>query len=734
MHSPTRAAPGPFPPKLYEPFLLDVVSEAPADPSQTPGLSLALGGLGTIFLVGSIAAAASNEHLQGDVAHPLAFSFVLFAITCLVLAAGTYSQRISDHAIASIWSFMVSMVPLAFAVVGLVATHEDLVAMRQREPPTRNIARVRHFAIGAATAAMPRSLAWKGAVMGCAAGALLVACTVAALRLDESAGWLCSLFLNRAVPLVFGFLFMHPYQLLHASKRMVRELEAARRVALCSRYEAPNACDAPSSHPPPPPPPWELVTAIGGQGECQRPSNPVTGEAGSLAQYPESTSSTAVDSLVGAIPAGVALSTASSSGGHPPPIMRRGCQPGAFAAGGAGPMPPPSQPPGPSPPPSPPPASPPPSPPFQPAPGSTFPPQLYEPFLLNVVSEAPADPLAAPLAAPQTVRVEGTSPSPRHTAPISSTLTSQLTPLGLGTIFLVGAIVSSAAHVHILGDDRTYPLTSGRWGLLSPLLFAITCLVLAAGTYSQRISDHAIASIWSFMVSMVPLAFAVVGLVATHEDLVAMRQREPPTRNIARVRHFAIGAATAAMPRSLAWKGAVMGCAAGALLVACTVAALRLDESAGWLCSLFLNRAVPLVFGFLLMHRVQVVAASETSNVIDPRRTVPVFVRTVPPLSGFMQAVYGRCSRSTEDGSSDATSTVPSCVPRDGSNDRLAALVDSPDSPGQGQPPIPSHAVPPLSGVMHALYGRRVQLAEDASSNLARDGSNDRLALLVEPA
>jgi len=44
-----------------------------------------------------------------------------------------------------------------------------------------------------------------------------------------------------------------------------------------------------------------------------------------------------------------------------------------------------------------------------------------------------------------------------------------------------------------------------------------------------------------------------------------------------------------------------------------------------------------------------------------------------------------------------------------------------------------SHAVPPFIGFMSALYGRRVQVVDDASSDLARDGSNDRLALLVDP-
>ena len=173
------------------------------------------------------------------------------------------------------------------------------------------------------------------------------------------------------------------------------------------------------------------------------------------------------------------------------------------------------------------------------------------------------------------------------------------------------------------------------------------------------------------------------------------------------------------------------------ILITWIIFALRLEASAGYLCWLFLNRVVPAIFGFLL------VIASETHSTAAARRTALVSAHTarasayiVPPLSGFMRAVYGRL-HSSEDASSDATSSASSYVPRDGSNDRLAALVDSPNSQvssGQDGPPTPSHAVPPFIGFMRALYGRRVQVVEDASSNLARDGSNDRLALLVDPA
>ena len=762
----------------------------PEDPAslidKPPDISLTPGGFGGIFLIGSITTAAIVVLSQGDGEHVYVYvvvqwPFLLFVTTSLILAAGATFQRISVHTIATIWGYVLVVLAPARSLMVCIATRDDLIVLCSGA--ARNAAQASLFIIGVTTAAMPRSLAWKGAVMGAVGGAALFNSLIAAIRLEASAGWLCTLIIDRIVTLLFGFLLMHPYHMLHASKRMVCELEEARRATLSSQYRMPTTFNVPTPPFTRPPPPMGLATAINGHRECQRPSNPSAGEATSSAQYAESVSSVSTaDSLAGAHSVSIARSIGGSSGGHPPPFIRRGDQSSSSAPGTslehadqytqqrhftserrftpnyiphevastpaevdyslsngstgilgpddeAVPVPPPLPPRGP------PPASPPPSPPFLPAP-AFFPPQLSEPFLPSGVSEAPPGLLAAPVAVPQTLGLEGAFLPLRHPT------TKEFMPLGLGTIFLLGSVTAAAAAMLWQSDGKQMPEMSvghARQGTLLHGIFGtifLMYLVLAAGATSQRISMHTISTICGCALCGVTLAVGLTFGFATHDDLTVVLQREPAIRNADRVVFFIVGATIAAMPRSLAWKGAVIGGFGGGLLVNCSLAALRLEASAGWLSTVILNRIVPLFFGFLLVDPVHQVPTSETHSVTAPRCTMPASAYIVPPLSGFMRAVYGQYSRMTEV-SSDATSSASSCVPRDGSNDRLAALVDGADSQassGQEGPPIPSHVVLPLSGFIQALYGRRIQFADDASSNLARDGSNDRLALLVDPS
>jgi len=95
------------------------------------------------------------------------------------------------------------------------------------------------FAFGMVTGAMPRPFGWKVRVVACFALGLLTAFTMLTFRLEESIGFLCNLFLHRAVPLLLGFTSMHYDYLLRASKRHTDDLNQAARAAATGSCMAP---------------------------------------------------------------------------------------------------------------------------------------------------------------------------------------------------------------------------------------------------------------------------------------------------------------------------------------------------------------------------------------------------------------------------------------------------------------------------------------------------------------
>ena len=209
-------------------------------------LSLRLGLTSKSYLVAVFAGAAISSLVDAMIleisiadgsqgSSTIHFPLVLIAAALLFLGYSTVSRRFSTNTIAIVCGcILVPAIALCITLVQCItnptspsyslwlhpspsnrAVHHKF---EQHEPLIRFLLAYDYyirdyfiitFAFGMATSAMPCSFAWKAAVLVCFLSGMLIPLTVSTVRLEESIGFLYMLFLNRAVPMLFGFAVMH---------------------------------------------------------------------------------------------------------------------------------------------------------------------------------------------------------------------------------------------------------------------------------------------------------------------------------------------------------------------------------------------------------------------------------------------------------------------------------------------------------------------------------------------
>ena len=158
---------------------------------------------------GAFGTAAVAAVCQGDSKQLAALKtpFWVASMGAVVLSIGTVLDSIHPDAVADIWGVLVTSLPLGTALIlGLLTTSDELAVLQERMPGVLNATCALTFGTGMVTATLARPRRWKGNLIACEAGGILICSIILMSRLHASSGQMCTTFLGYLAPLLVGFL------------------------------------------------------------------------------------------------------------------------------------------------------------------------------------------------------------------------------------------------------------------------------------------------------------------------------------------------------------------------------------------------------------------------------------------------------------------------------------------------------------------------------------------------